>query len=146
MGIDFTLTNVEIKGNTIKLLLWDISGQPSVEMVRKRYIQDADGIILVFDLTRKETFQNLLTWIKEIIINCNKPVVLEIIGNKADLEEHITVVQKDEIKALMDHLLKPMITLHFQKISYFSTSAKTKLNIDEVFLAIALAQRDILED
>ena len=142
MGIDFTLKEVEIEGETIQLQLWDVSGHPSVKHVRKRYIQDADGIILVFDLTRERSFQNIIAWIKEIIVNCTKPVVLQIIGNKADLEEDLTLVQKDEIDSLIDHLHKEVIAKQFQKIGYFVCSAKTRLNIDEVFLSLILAKRD----
>lgn len=146
MGIDFTLKEIEIKGETIQLQLWDVSGHPSVKMIRKRYIQDVDGIILVFDLTRKETFQNILAWIKEIITNCTKSVVLQIIGNKADLEEQLIIVQEGEIDSLIDHLHKPVIAKHFQKIGYFSSSAKTKLNIDEVFLTFILAKGIFFEN
>ena len=146
MGVDFTLKEVEIKGDTIQLQLWDISGHPSVKHVRKRYIQDADGIIVVFDLTREKTFQNIVVWIKEIIVHCTKPVVLQIIGNKADLKEHLTLVQKDKIDSLIDHLHKDVIAKHFLKIGYFLCSAKTKLNIDEVFLSLILAKGNSFEN
>ncbi|MFX0016356.1 MAG: Rab family GTPase [Promethearchaeota archaeon] len=139
MGVDFTLKEVEVKGEEFQLQLWDVSGHPSVRNIRERYIQDADGIILVFDLTREETFQNIPAWIKEIIINCSKSVVLQIIGNKADLEEHLPFVQKDEIDSLIDHLHEAVIAKHFHNIGYFICSAKTKLNIDEVFLSLILA-------
>lgn len=145
LGVNFSLKEVEIKGETFQLQLWDISGHSTVKNVRKRYIQEADGIILVFDLTCEGTFRNLIAWIKEIIVTCSKPVVLQIIGNKADLEDNLPLVQKDEIDSLIDHLHKAVIAKHFQQIGYFLCSAKTKMNIDEVFLFLILAKGNSFE-
>jgi Ras-related protein Rab-18 len=146
MGVDFTLKEVEMKGETIQLQLWDVSGHPSVKSAIERYIQDTDGILLVFDLTRKETFQNIIAWMKKIIVSCTKPIVLQIIGNKADLEEHLPLIQKAEIASLIGHLHKTVIAKQFQNIGYFVCSAKTKLNIEEVFLSLILAKGNSFEN
>ena len=146
MGVDFTLKEVDIKGETIQLQLWDVSGHRSIKNVIKRYIQDADGIILVFDLTRDETFHNIIAWIKEVITTCTKSVVLLIIGNKADLKEQLTLVPKHEIDSLINRLHKTVIAKHFLKIGYFICSAKTKLNIDEVFLSLILAKENAFDN
>ncbi len=107
-------------GNEMKILIWDTAGQERFRSIATSTIKNAQGIVLVFDLTQKDTFDNLGRWIEEIKNNSNKTTVL--LGNKCDLLDNI-VVTDNEAKNFA----------HSNQMEYYSTSAKENININEVF-------------
>lgn len=121
VGVDFYAKTIDYKGNLIKVQIYDTSGQEKFKTISANYYKRADGILLVFDLTRKETFSNIEYWIKEMkdqMDISNIGVVL--LGNKSDLVEEKKVSPK-EGKDLAETL----------KTKYYETSAKNGNNIDE---------------
>ena len=107
-------------GNEMKILIWDTAGQERFRSIATSTIKNAQGIVLVFDLTQKDTFDNLGRWIEEIKNNSNKTTLL--LGNKCDLLDNI-VVTDNEAKNFA----------YSNQMEYYSTSAKENININEVF-------------
>ena len=106
-------------GNELKVIIWDTAGQERFKSMSTNTVKGAQGIVLVFDITKKETFESLPNWIKETKnIKDNIPIVL--FGNKCDLLEE-SVVDNDEV-------------MKFAKdndMDYFETSAKQNINIEQ---------------
>ena len=104
-------------GNKMKVILWDTAGQERFKSMTNTPIKTSQGIALVFDLTKKETFDNLDSWVKSIKENNNTaPIVL--FGNKCDNIDNI-VVNTDDIEQYAKE----------KEMTYFETSAKEDINI-----------------
>ena len=117
----FKFENHKIKANYI-----DTAGQEKFRAISINYLKGTDGVILVFDLTNKETFDLLETWIKEFE-NTNKSDVSKVlIGNKSDLEEQRQVTTEDAVNFAK--------TLNCK---YYEASAKTGKNVNEALDEIA---------
>lgn len=119
IGVKIDKKVIELKGNHVNLILWDIAGETSSTKVPKNYILGAHGVMYVFDCTRPETFENLSEDIflfrKEIP---NAPLI--VLGNKSDLLEESSI---EKIKASI-------------KSEFLFTSAKTGENVEEAFLSL----------
>jgi small GTP-binding protein len=107
----------------IKLLVWDLGGQDSFKTIRANYYSGAMGIVFMFDLSRKETFDALPKWIKEAEENVGKKVPFIIAGNKADLESKVA-------KKTIKEFAKSM------NAEYIPTSAKTGARVSDLFNVI----------
>ena len=111
-------------GNELKVIIWDTAGQERFKAMSTNTIKGAQGIVLVFDNTKKTTFESLPTWIKEVKeIKDNIPIVL--FGNKCDLIENADV-EKDEAEEFAKD----------NNMEYFETSAKENINIEKGFKSI----------
>ncbi len=106
----------------INLMFWDIAGQPQFYMVHKPYYQGANGIILVFDITRSSTFSNVNNWFNEAVKFGLSSVPRILVGNKIDLKD-----ERKIILPMSEHLSKKL------NAPYFETSAKTGLNVPDIF-------------
>ena len=112
-------------GKEIKLVIWDTAGQERFRSIALSAIKSVNGIILVADLTKKESFINIKIWLEEIQNNFNNPSLV-LFGNKADLTEKRQVTSEEAKKYAEDN-----------KLVYFETSAKTKQGIIEGIAYIA---------
>ena len=114
--------------------IWDLAGQATFESVRSMYYRGCFGGLILFDLTDKESFENLKRWIDELWSNSgrgNIPFVL--LGNKFDLtEEGQESVSDDEINQFLQEMNQLANENNFE-VAYLPTSAKTGLNVDEAF-------------
>ena len=125
-----------VQNEKIKLQIWDLAGQERFTEVRAGYYMGAHGALLVFDITRPESFSNLLNWCEELRKNAkvNAPIPAVIIANKTDLRDkknssHIsTAVAKKQL----DNFTKKLENGEM-KVGYVETSAKTGENVDEAF-------------
>ena len=113
-------------GNTIKLILWDISGQERSRSIALKSIKAVQGVVIVFDVTKKKSFENINSWLEEIKENFQNPCLV-LFGNKADKEKEKWEVTSEEAKKFANS----------KKLLYYETSAKTKQGIDEGFSYIA---------
>ena len=124
IGIDYKTKDVIYNSKKIKLKIFDTSGQERFRTLTKNYYHGSDGIIMVFDLKRNETFEELTYWMEEINKNCDKDKIeLILVGNKNDgkLEERkVTQEQGNQLANLYNFI-------------YIETSAITNLNIKECF-------------
>lgn len=128
IGVEFFVKRMNIRsGNVVKIQHWDIAGNPAFSNITKAYFRNIDGGILVFDLTNRQTFSDLRNWmdkIKESVGN-NDDIQFVLVGNKCDLEKHITVTD-DEIHQFIEEY-------SLNICQFFKTSAKNNINIAEVF-------------
>ena len=136
IGSNFSTKTVELEeypNYKIKLQIWDLAGQKHFSFVRPPFYRGSSGILMVFDLTRRSSFQNLLNWKEEYEkVVGPKPVVL--VGNKLDLaEDNIREIGIQEGEAFKDEI---------NALSYHETSAKDGRGVENIFKEIT---RDILK-
>lgn len=138
IGVDFTIKHEKVRDKTIKCQIWDTGGQEEFSKIRPLYYRGALGSLLVYDVTNKESFENLDVWFKEINENCIEiPIIL--VGNKTDLESR--VVTEDEGKKQAKKFSKE----YGMKVPYLETSAKTGESIKKVFSKLVTMMVDEAE-
>lgn len=128
IGVDILTKDVVLSnGETATLSIWDIGGQKRFEFIRTTFYKGASGALLVFDLTRAETYAEITQkWHEEILRNCTS-VPYIIIGNKADLVEKLgRVMDPAEVEAWVQQ----------NNSIYIETSALEGQNVDEAFTEI----------
>ncbi|XP_026039762.1 ras-related protein Rab-13 isoform X2 [Astatotilapia calliptera] len=131
LGIDFKVKTIEVDGKKVKLQVWDTAGQERFKTITTAYYRGAMGIILVYDITDEKSFENIQNWMKSIRENASAGVSRMLLGNKCDIETKRKVSKETGEKLAKDH-----------GIRFFETSAKSSINVEESFLALA---RDILQ-
>ena len=88
IGVEFFCKTFKVNNNkVIKIEIWDTAGQERYKSITSVYYKGAKGAFIVYDITRKETFDNIDKWRNELINSCNQEVTIMLIGNKCDLEE-----------------------------------------------------------
>ncbi|MFX1515574.1 MAG: Rab family GTPase [Promethearchaeota archaeon] len=95
IGVDITTKRVTVNRNQIKLLLIDTAGQEYFGKIRKTYFEGAFGCIIVYDITRRESFLDLNRWISDFRGAVGEDALISIIGNKLDLENSRTVTNEE---------------------------------------------------
>jgi len=126
IGVDFKIKTIEVEGKRVKLQIWDTAGQERFQTITTSYYRGAHGLIIVFDVTNKASFDNIKKWLEDVERNASQNIVKLLVGNKTDLE-HKRVVDYHTAKALADRL----------NIDYLETSAKNNLNINKAFERLA---------
>ncbi|XP_025023122.1 ras-related protein Rab-2B isoform X3 [Python bivittatus] len=119
---------ITIENKKIKLQIWDTAGQESFRSITRSYYRGAAGALLVYDITRRETFNHLYSWLEDARQHSNAHMVIMLIGNKSDLENR-RAVQKEEGEAFARE----------HGMVFMETSAKTAANVEEAFLNTAKA-------
>ena len=117
---------IDIEGKKMKLQIWDTAGQERFQTIALSYYKGAWGIILVFSIDNRKSFENIGRWMKQIRDHGAEDVIILLVGNKCDLVEG-RVVSFEEAKSLAENY----------NISFFETSAKNDINIKEIFIKIA---------
>lgn len=126
IGVEFGARLVNVDGKQIKLQIWDTAGQESFRSITRSYYRGAAGALLVYDITRRETFEHLASWLEDARQHANANMTIMLIGNKADLGHRRAVtVEEGEEFARENGLI------------FLETSAKTSLNVDEAFIDTA---------
>jgi small GTP-binding protein len=87
IGVEFGSFGLRVEGKVIKLQIWDTAGQESFKSVTRIFYRGAHCVFLTYDVTREETFVNLLDWLKEIKQHASEDVRVYLIGNKSEMEE-----------------------------------------------------------
>ena len=124
IGLDYRLKSMELDdGKRIKLQIWDTAGQDRFRAITKNYYKGANGIILIYDVTNIETFENVKNWIAQIKEEANSNVIIYLAGNKIDVEEENKVVKTEDGQKIADEL----------NIKFYETSAKNGINVNEIF-------------
>lgn len=86
VGMDYKTKHIVIDGNTVKLAIWDTAGQERFRTLTPSYYRDGQGAILMYDVTDRNTFVKLETWLNELNTYCNRTdIVKMVVGNKIDL-------------------------------------------------------------
>ncbi|KAJ5073091.1 ras-related protein rabd2a-like [Anaeramoeba ignava] len=126
IGVDFKIRTIELEGKTIKLQIWDTAGQERFRTITSSYYRGAHGIIIVYDVTDQESFNNVKTWLHEIDRYASEHVNKLLVGNKSDLVSK-KVVDTDTAKSFADQL----------GIPFLETSAKNSTNVEKAFITMA---------
>jgi len=127
LGVEMNSRICHIDGKEIKLEIWDTAGQESYLALTRSYYRNADGCLLVFDITRASTFKALPMWLSEARQNSNNPnIVILMIGNKADLtdQRQVSTAEAEEF-AIANNII------------YTELSAKNYQQVEEAFLQSA---------
>eukprot|EP00164_Ancoracysta_twista_P000040 GFYU01000055.1.p1 GENE.GFYU01000055.1~~GFYU01000055.1.p1 ORF type:complete len:204 (-),score=45.49 GFYU01000055.1:376-987(-) len=126
IGVDFKVHYVTSGGNKIKLTIWDTAGQERFRTLTSSYYRGAQGVILVYDVTRRETFEALPQWLKEVdLYSTNKDAVRLLVANKVDCEEERVVTTEEGIEFARVH-----------NTLFIECSAKTKKGIVQAFTEV----------
>jgi len=121
IGIDFKIKNIELDGKRIKLQIWDTAGQERFRTITTSYFRGAQGILLVYDVTDRGSFNSITNWVGQIGQHADVAVNKILIGNKCDMEDQ-RVVSFEEGKQLASEF----------GIQFFETSAKNDMNVETV--------------
>ncbi|KAF4677995.1 hypothetical protein FOL47_006942 [Perkinsus chesapeaki] len=138
IGIDFVAKVVTLDdGRSVKLQLWDTAGQERFRSLIPAYLRDTAACAVVFDLTSKESFMHVRSWVDQVRDErgADAGVTIVLVGNKADLKDS-RQVSSEEAQSLADEL----------GIKYFETSAKSGVDIDRIFTEIAKSMPDESEE
>lgn len=122
IGVDFKRRNVTINGEIVQLQIWDTAGQEKFRTITSSYYRGTHGIIIVYDICDKVSFDNLTGWIEEVDKNTGKGVIKLIMGNKVDKKMN-RIVDYNTAKQYADD----------RNIKYIETSAKSSENVTEAF-------------
>ena len=125
IGVDFKIKTLDLEGKSVKIQIWDTAGQERFRYVVSSCYRGAQGIMMVYDITDLESFQNLTSWLIEIEKNASKNVYKILVGNKNDLENNRKVTFEQGKEFAEQYGMK-----------FFETSAKESTNVHEAFLAM----------
>ena len=126
IGVDFKSRTIKLDGKTIKLQIWDTAGQERFRTITPSYYRGTHGIIVVFDVTDQESFDNVKQWLHEIDRYAPSNVKKLLVANKIDLASK-RAVPAEQAAAFAESL----------GVEYFETSAKNDINVSGMFTAIA---------
>ena len=127
VGFEFFTFNVKVNDKAIKLQIWDTCGQEVYRSLIQSFYRNSSLAIMVYEIDKKESFDNLNNWYNEIREQSNPDIKIFLIGNKTDLEENRQVTKEEANSFVQEH-----------NIDFFiETSAKTGFNAQNVFLEAA---------
>jgi Ras-related protein Rab-14 len=126
IGVEFGTRVIEIANKHIKLQIWDTAGQERFRAVTRSYYRGAAGALMVYDITRRQTFHHLASWLTDARNLTNPHTIIMLIGNKLDLAEQREVSYEEASRFAEENGL-----------IYMETSAKTGDNVEDAFLVTA---------
>ena len=125
IGVDFKVKTLEINNKRVKMQIWDTAGQERFRTVVSTYFRGAHGILLLYDVTNKDSFKNLENWLIEIEKNSNQKVLKILIGNKCDLTEDREITTEEG-----------QTFANRNGMEFMETSAKMNTNVSEAFTTL----------
>ena len=126
IGVDFKVKTLELQNKQIKMQIWDTAGQERFRNVISSYFRGAHGILLIYDVTNRDSFKNLESWLIEIEKNASENVLKILIGNKNDLVDD-KEIKTEEGQAFANR----------NGMQFIETSAKENTNVTEAFECLA---------
>ena len=127
VGFDLKHKSIKLQnGEDIKLVIHDTAGEERFKSLSTNYIKKANGVLLVYDITLKESFINITNWMNDIVEEAGNKVPIVLVGNKSDLKKE-RIVSKEEGKKMAKQY----------NLQFFETSAKDGTNVEKCFLEIA---------
>ncbi|KAA0718550.1 Ras-related protein [Triplophysa tibetana] len=126
VGVDFKIKTVELRGKKIRLQIWDTAGQERFNSITSAYYRSAKGIVLVYDITKQETFEDLPKWMKMIDKYASEDAELLLVGNKLDCESD-RIISRQQAERFASRI---------SGMRFCEASAKDNFNVDEIFLKL----------
>ena len=122
VGVEFGSKQFTIDGHTVKSQIWDTAGQERYKAITSAYYKGAKGAFIVYDITRKNSFESVEKWVSDVTSVADKKITIVLIGNKSDLEDQRQVT-KEEAQDKANKL----------EIAFMETSAFSGDNLDKAF-------------
>uniref|UniRef100_A0A804MEV0 Ras-related protein RABB1c n=2 Tax=Zea mays TaxID=4577 RepID=A0A804MEV0_MAIZE len=135
IGVEFGARMINIDNKPIKLQIWDTAGQESFRSITRSYYRGAAGALLVYDITRRETFNHLASWLEDARQHANANMTIMLVGNKCDLSHRRAVSYEEGEQFAKEHGL-----------IFMEASAKTAQNVEEAFVKTAGAIYKKIQD
>ncbi|KAJ3440812.1 ras-related protein rab-2a [Anaeramoeba flamelloides] len=123
IGVEFGARLIEYKKTKIRLQIWDTAGQESFRSITRSYYRGAAGAVLVYDITRRETFNHLASWLDDALQHSSPSLQIVLVGNKSDLSKRRAVNYEEGLNFAQEHGL-----------TFLETSAKTGENVEQAFI------------
>ncbi|ETK84933.1 hypothetical protein F441_10329 [Phytophthora nicotianae CJ01A1] len=125
IGVEFATKSIVAEGKTIKAQIWDTAGQERYRAITSAYYRGAVGALLVYDITKHGTFENVERWLKELRDHADANTVIMLVGNKSDLR-HLRAVSTEEAMAFAEK----------NNLAFIETSALEATGVDTAFQRI----------
>jgi len=125
IGVEFATKSIQTENKTIKAQIWDTAGQERYRAITSAYYRGAVGALLVYDISKRMSYDNVSRWLKELRDHADQNIVIMLVGNKKDLR-HMRQVQTDEAKEFCKQ----------NKLFFIETSALADSNVTTAFETI----------
>lgn len=125
IGVEFATRTLQVEGRTVKAQIWDTAGQERYRAITSAYYRGALGALLVYDVTKPTTFENVSRWLKELRDHADSNIVIMLIGNKTDLK-HLRAVATEDAQSFAEK----------EGLSFIETSALEATNVEKAFQTI----------
>ncbi|KAL7425070.1 Rab GTPase ypt31 [Cryptotrichosporon argae] len=122
IGVEFATRSINVDGKTVKAQIWDTAGQERYRAITSAYYRGAVGALLVYDIAKHQTYENVTRWLKELRDHADQNIVIMLVGNKSDLK-HLRAVPTEEAKEFSSE----------QGLSFIETSALDASNVESAF-------------
>ncbi|KAI4347255.1 hypothetical protein L6164_008081 [Bauhinia variegata] len=123
IGVEFAYRNIKVADKIIKAQIWDTAGQERFRAITSSYYRGALGALLVYDITRRETYESVRKWLQELREFGSEHMVVVLVGNKCDLGQS-REVEKEEGKGFAEN----------ERLFFMETSALQNVNVEEAFM------------
>jgi small GTP-binding protein len=121
IGVEFNSKIIEVDGKIVNLNIWDTAGQEMYRAITNQYYRNASGVLIVYDVTSRKSFNNIKLWLKDLEKNCDMTNIVKLlIGNKVDMPREVS---QEEAKSFAAR----------SKMAYIETSALSNSNIEQAF-------------
>nr|AVV64041.1 Ras-related protein Rab-11B [Anisakis simplex] len=125
IGVEFATRTIQVEDKRVKAQIWDTAGQERYRAITSAYYRGAVGALLVYDIAKHITYENVERWLKELRDHAEQNIVIMLVGNKSDLR-HLRAVPTDEAKLFAER----------NHISFIETSALDSTNVESAFTTI----------
>merc|ERR1740130_569824 len=127
IGVEFATQTIQVEKKMIKAQIWDTAGQERYRAITSAYYRGAVGALLVYDISKRLTFENVERWLKELRTHADPSIVVMLVGNKCDLK-HLQAVLTDDSKSFAEQ----------NNLAFIETSALDATNVDLAFETILI--------
>eukprot|EP00930_Biecheleria_cincta_P004695 TRINITY_DN105615_c0_g1_i1.p1 TRINITY_DN105615_c0_g1~~TRINITY_DN105615_c0_g1_i1.p1 ORF type:complete len:225 (-),score=33.14 TRINITY_DN105615_c0_g1_i1:41-691(-) len=125
IGVEFATKSITTNGKVIKAQIWDTAGQERYRAITSAYYRGAVGALLVYDISKRVTFENLERWLQELKDHASPEIIIMLVGNKGDLR-HLRAVGQDEALAFAEK----------HSLAFIETSALESTNVETAFMRL----------
>lgn len=140
IGVEFATRSIQVDAKTIKAQIWDTAGQERYRAITSAYYRGAVGALLVYDISKHQTYENVQRWLKELRDHADANIVIMLVGNKSDLR-HLRAVPTEEAKQFASECwgafyqgdMGLMIIKGDNNLSFIETSALDASNVELAF-------------